>query len=211
MRQLYAYLLVGTISFSFGIQTALAEEQFKVVSSNVSQYKPNQTFKAGDKITLKEGQKIMLKHNGDKRWIKGPFSGILETFKELFGVGRGEIIDPWHVNVLEGENFCYFPSKPVMLERSTENAQQAMTLGLKERRANELFELNWPAKETKLEWPQALPIADGKRYKVKFGDKLTYITFHQLDEKLMSAKTNLALAMMDKGCKRQADLLTFVD
>jgi hypothetical protein len=93
MRQLYAYLLVGTISFSFGIQTALAEEQFKVVSSNVSQYKPNQTFKAGDKITLKEGQKIMLKHNGDKRWIKGPFSGILETFKELFGVGRGEIID----------------------------------------------------------------------------------------------------------------------
>jgi hypothetical protein len=43
------------------------------------------------------------------------------------------------VNVLEGENFCYFPSKPVMLERSTENAQQAMTLGLKERRANDVI------------------------------------------------------------------------
>lgn len=210
MRQLYAYLVVGTISFSFGIQTAFAEEQFKVVSSNVSQYKPNQILKSKDNINLEGEQEIVLEYDKDQRKIEN-FSGLVGALKKLFGVGRTEVTEIWHVNVIKGENFCYFSDKPVMLGRSTENAQQAMTLGLKERRANELFELNWPAKETKLQWPQALPIADGKRYKVKFGDKLTYITFHQLDEKLMSAKTNLALAMMDKGCKRQADLLTFVD
>jgi len=208
MRQLYAYLVVGTISF--GIQTAFAEEQFKVVSSNVSQYKPNQILKSKDNINLEGEQEIVLEYDKDQRKIEN-FSGLVGALKKLFGVGRTEVTEIWHVNVIKGENFCYFSDKPVMLGRSTENAQQAMTLGLKERRANELFELNWPAKETKLQWPQALPIADGKRYKVKFGDKLTYITFHQLDEKLMSAKTNLALAMMDKGCKRQADLLTFVD
>jgi hypothetical protein len=214
MRQLYAYLLVGTISL--GIQTALAEEPFtaKVVSSNAPQYQTNQTLKANDKITLADKQEIVLKHGKNKRRIKGPFSDLLKTVKKLFGVERSEVIDVWHLNVLKGEIFCYFPSKPVMLGRSTQDAQQAITLYLQKEGSQTRHRLNWPAFEIEIKWPEGLPIADGEQYtvKVRNKDSINYIYFYQLpDQMLDSSETLQAVEMEKKGCKRQADLLTYVD
>jgi hypothetical protein len=204
-------ILAASLFLAQGVR---AEFTVKVVSSDSSQYKSGKILKENDRITLKKDQKIILDHKGENRSFTG-LSKLVKALEKFFGVQRGGFSEAWQVDVLRGEVFCYKPDEPVMLGRSKSDARQKTTLYLKQVNSTKKPEkLTLPARKTTRAWPlNRLEIISGQEYEVeiKNRDGKKYFTFYQLpsDDKLRS-NDNL-FWMKEKGCDRQADLLTAVD
>jgi len=118
-------------------------------------------------------------------------------------VPRGPTI--WHVDITQGGTFCLASASNVMLWRPDASVPVTLTVTPP---GGSPRNVQWPAGQTTLAWPSAVPIVNGGAYTFRQPGVAvpTQITLRTLQ----SAPADLsavAQALIDNGCQDQLDLL----
>jgi hypothetical protein len=168
-------------------------------------------------IVLKSGDVVTVLAPSGARTLRGPGTfkvaggGAAPAFnpRSRFGAMRGPEVPPspglFDVDVSRSGNVCLAGPGPVLLWRPTSTSDATLELGPAGGSGQKLA---WAAGSTMQRWPQALPIADGSEYSVKFADegearRLRFKTLAAVGDD----PTALAAALIDAGCDAQLDLL----
>ena len=191
-----------------------------VVRSNgpsAKAWPPGRAVGENSPIVLKAGDVVTVLAPSGARTLRGPGTfkvaggGTAPAFnpRSRFGAMRGPDVPPspglFDVDVSRGGNVCLADMKQVLLWRPTSAADATLELAPAGGAGQTLA---WAAGSMMQRWPQALPIADGAEYSVRFADesaarRLTFKTLAAVGED----PTALARALIDKGCDAQLDLL----
>lgn len=178
---------------------------------------PGRAVGENSPIVLKAGDVVTVLAPSGARTLRGPGTfkiaggGTAPPFnpRSRFGAMRGPELPPspglFDVDVSRSGNVCLADARQVLLWRPTSSADATLEVvpagGAGQRVA-------WAAGSMMQRWPQALPIADGAEYSVRFADEGEA---RQLRFKTLAAvgddPTALARALIDKGCDAQLDLL----
>ncbi len=180
-------------------------------------YPPGRAVGENVPLVLKAGDVVTILAPSGARTLRGP-----GTFKvaggaaapafnprSRFGAMRGPEVPPspglFDVDVSRGGNFCLAEASRVLLWRPSSAADATLELAPAGGSGQKLA---WAAGSMMQRWPQALPIADGAEYEVKFADEAAA---RSLRFKTLAAvgddPTALAAALIEKGCDAQLDLL----
>lgn len=180
-------------------------------------YPPGRAVGENVPLVLKAGDVITVLAPSGARTLRGPGTfkvgggGAAPAFnpRSRFGAMRGPETPPspglFDVDVSRGGNVCLAGSAPVLLWRPVSTADATLELATAGGAGQKLA---WAAGSMMQRWPQALPIADGAEYSVRFADEaaarsLRFKTLAAVGED----PTALAAALIDKGCDAQLDLL----
>ncbi|HYD38460.1 MAG TPA: hypothetical protein VEA60_12650 [Allosphingosinicella sp.] len=180
-------------------------------------YPPGRAVAENSPIVLKAGDVVTVLAPSGARTLRGPGTfkvtggGAAPAFnpRSRFGAMRGPEVPPspglFDVDVSRSGNVCLADSRQVLLWRPSADADATLELAPA---AGGGERLAWAAGSTMQRWPQALPIADGAQYSVKFAGeaesrRLTFKTLAATGED----PTALAKALIDAGCDAQLDLL----
>ena len=180
-------------------------------------YPPGKTLPDNGSVALKPGDLITVLVSSMQRTLRGPGTFTLAAPKRLaastfnprsrFGAMRaGEIpASPslWHVDVTQSGTFCVPAGERPQLWRP--DAAEATTLRIAPPAGAE-FEVQWPAGEDSLDWPESQPPGAGE-YRVTLGaggetSKLRFADIGTLPEDPEA----MARAFIDKACQTQLDL-----
>ena len=180
-------------------------------------YPPGRAVGENVPLVLKAGDVVTVLAPSGARTLRGPGTfkvaggGAAPAFnpRSRFGAMRGTDVPPspglFVVDVSRAGNICLAGGGPVLLWRPTSAADATLELAPTGGSGQKLA---WAAGSTMQRWPEALPIADGAEYSVKFADEAAA---RRLKVKTLAAvgddPTALAKALIDKGCDAQLDLL----
>jgi hypothetical protein len=180
-------------------------------------YPPGRAVGDNVPLVLKAGDVITVLAPSGARTLRGPGTfkvaggGAAPAFnpRSRFGAMRGPEVPPspglFDVDVSRSGNVCLAGSGPVLLWRPTSTADATLELAPAGGAGQKLA---WAAGSMMQRWPQALPIADGAEYSVRFADETAA---RNLRFKTLAATgedpTALAKALIDAGCDAQLDLL----
>ena len=113
---------------------------------------------------------------------------------------------PWSHLTIDGGEQCVVKGMPVKFWRSDANADIKLTVmhltkGL-------TVELDWPAGERDLAWPEALPLEDDEFYKIETGTSLDskYLNIREIPSQAVEGAQGVAW-LAANGCQRQAKAL----
>jgi hypothetical protein len=180
-------------------------------------YPPGRAVGENVPLVLKAGDVVTVLAPSGARTLRGPGTfkvaggGAAPAFnpRSRFGAMRGPEVPPspglFDVDVSRSGNVCLAETSPVLLWRPTSSADATLELAPAGGSGQKIA---WAAGSMMQRWPQALPIADGAEYSVKFADEsaarsLRFKTLAAVGED----PTALAKALIDKGCDAQLDLL----
>ncbi|HEX8622588.1 MAG TPA: hypothetical protein VF718_11520 [Allosphingosinicella sp.] len=180
-------------------------------------YPPGRAVGENVPLVLKAGDVVTVLAPSGARTLRGPGTfkvaggGAAPAFnpRSRFGAMRGAEVPPspglFDVDVSRSGNVCLAGSGPVLLWRPVGTADATLELAPAGGAGQKL---DWAAGSTMQRWPQALPIADGAEYSVRFADESAA---RRLRFKTLAATgedpTALAKALIDAGCDAQLDLL----
>ena len=190
-----------------------------VVRSTNASYRAGQSLPDNARITLRDGEQIMVLANGGTRTFRGPgtFSpntrvanGTVNNGGRIARVGavrdagivpRGPTI--WHVDVTQGGTFCLASASNVMLWRPDASAPVRFTItGPGGART-----LNWRAGEPTVAWPGGAPANGGAYTITQPGVAVPVtITFRLLGSQPHDVQ-GVAQALIANGCEGQLDVL----
>ncbi len=113
---------------------------------------------------------------------------------------------PWSYLTIDGGEQCVVQGMPVKFWRSDANTDIKLTVmhltkGL-------TVELDWPAGERNLAWPEALPLDDDGFYKIGAGTSMDsrYLNIREIPPQAVEGPQGVAW-LAAKGCQRQAKAL----
>lgn len=180
-------------------------------------YPPGRAVGENMPVILKAGDVVTVLAPSGARTLRGPGTfkvaggGGAPTFnaRSRFSAMRGPEVPPspglWDVDVSKNGNVCLTDAGKVLLWRPAAGAEATLqvlpAVGTGQPVA-------WPAGRLVQRWPQQLPIADGAEYSLRWAGAgaPTRLKFKTLAE-LGDDPTDLARALIDKGCEAQLDLL----
>lgn len=211
-------MLIGTAAAALlAAPLAAAPLVVRSLGPSAKSYPPGRAVGENVPLVLKAGDVITVLAPSGARTLRGPGTfkvaggGAAPAFnpRSRFGAMRGPEVPPspglFDVDVSRSGNVCLAGSGPVLLWRPTSAADATLELAPAGGSGQKLA---WAAGSMMQRWPQALPIADGAEYSVKFADESAA---RSLRFKTLAATgddpTALAAALIDKGCDAQLDLL----
>ena len=187
------------------------------VGPSAKAYPPGRAVGENTPLMLKAGDVVTVLAPSGARTLRGPGTfkvaggGAAPAFnpRARFSAMRGPEVPPtpglWDVDVSKGGNVCLADSKQVLLWRPASGADATLEVIPS---AGAAQQVPWAAGRMMQRWPEALPIADGAEYSVKWADegesrRLRFKTLAAVGED----PTALARALIDHGCDAQLDLL----
>jgi hypothetical protein len=120
--------------------------------------------------------------------------------------------DIWWVNVSTRMRFyCIAPASNVILWRPEDESHTVSRLLIKHEKTAHKVEVEWPAYQTTLQWPEELPVVYGESYTVEViprkGDtSFKKLVLHQLPKHLPT-KSHKVVWMVSRKCIPQAHML----
>ena len=190
-----------------------------VVRSTNASYRAGQSLRDDARITLRDGEQIMVLANGGTRTFRGPgtFSpntrvanAVVNNGGRIARVGavrdagivpRGPTI--WHVDVTQGGTFCLASASNVMLWRPDSSVPVRFTIA----GPGGARTLNWAAGEPTVAWPGGAP-ANGAAYTITQPGVAVpvTITFRLLGSQPRDVQ-GVAQALIANGCEGQLEVL----
>lgn len=187
---------------------------------SAASYRPGQSLPDNARITLRQGDQVMILANGGTRTFRGPgtFSpnsrvatatvsnggriARIGAVRDAGIVPRGPTI--WHVDVTQSGTFCLAGTGNVQLWRP--DATAPLRLGVSGPGGTR--NLDWAAGSPTRAWPRATPITDGATYSFSQPGVAvpTRITFRLLTAEPRDVQA-VAAALIANGCQGQLDVL----
>lgn len=180
-------------------------------------YPPGRAVGENMPVVLKAGDVVTVLAPSGARTLRGPGTfkvaggGAAPAFnaRSRFSAMRGPDVPPspglWDVDVSRSGNVCLAGSGQVLLWRPADGAEATLQV-IPATGAGQ--PVAWPAGRLVQRWPEQLPIADGAEYSLKWAGagEPTRLKFKTLAA-VGDDPTDLAKALIDKGCNAQLDLL----
>jgi hypothetical protein len=179
-------------------------------------YPPGRAVGENVPVVLKAGDVVTVLAPSGARTLRGPGTfhvaggGTAPPFnpRSRFGAMRSVEVPPspglFDVDVTRSGNVCLADSKQVLLWRPTSGADATLELVPA---AGAGQKVAWAAGSLMQRWPQALPIADGAEYSIRFADEAQARRLRFKTLAVGEDPTALAQALIEKGCQAQLDLL----
>lgn len=210
----------------FATATAAAANVLVVRSSGPSAatYKAGRSLPDNARITLRQGDTVVLLTSGGTRTFRGPGTFAANASggsgpqlatgsdgrRARVGAVRNAGVLPrggtiWDVDVTQSGTFCVVASRPVMLWRPDASLPVALSIdgpGGADRT------VQWAAGQPTLAWPSGTQLADGASYSFRMPGVAvpTQITFRTLSSEPADLD-GVAAALIENGCEGQLDLL----
>jgi hypothetical protein len=118
----------------------------------------------------------------------------------------------WWVNVSTPvRSYCIAPASNVILWRPKNQSNTVSRLLIKHKKTKQKAEIEWPANQTTLQWPEELPVIYGETYRVTVKTRRGSSSFrkwvlYQLPEHLPT-KSHQVVWMVSRRCISQAHML----
>lgn len=191
-------------------------------------YPPGRSLAPSARVTLRQGDTIVLLDGRGTRTVRGPASFAAGAAAQLTGRGSlrsdnggriGRIgasrTDPevprspsiWHVDVSQSATVCVAQESPVLLWRP--NSAGGANLSIAPARSGGApATIAWPAGQSTLQWPSTLRVADGAEYRLGIEGVAvpTRLRFRILPSSPAGLEAQAA-AFIQNGCQAQLDVL----
>jgi hypothetical protein len=195
---------------------AMAAKQIVVRSSGPSAkvYPVGKQLEAGARVSLRAGDSLTVLGAAKARVLQGPGSfkiaagGDTDAFsRSRFSARRGPPLPrgPWALDVEQSGQVCAAAKQPISLWRSVAEQETTVTItGAKGKPVT----LNWPAGSESLSWPSALPLEEGRTYRVELEGRSAPTEWKIVSlGALAMDRAATADALLKRRCQAQFDLL----
>ena len=182
-------------------------------------YPPGKALPDSAKISLKPGDSVTVLGSNSTKTLRGPgtfpaASAGAEGLKMAaarrtrFGAMRsGDLAlnpSPWNLDISQGGTICLAEGSALKMWRpSSEEAAK-----LKITTAGKTMTVDWPAAKASMDWPTALPIAEGADYQLAIvgGPSPETVRFVKMPV-IPADAVDAAQALIERGCQNQLDVL----
>ena len=212
--------------------TSAASAQVLILQSSgpdQAVYFPGRVLPSTKALHLKQGDRVLIKAGDETRTVVGPgdvdlkpqasFFDLLKSLVSQDGQNsttvtatRGAEDDNpdrqnlWLVDIGSQTDFCVSSDARPKLVRWTTHFPTKLVVDAGPGRPE--LTIPWPAGESTLSWPEALPMNDGLSYAIRVDDKDPInLIWHKVDPP-SSGLSKFAKALRAKGCQQQLDILT---
>ena len=182
-------------------------------------YPPGKALPDSAKISLKPGDSVTVLGPNSTKTLRGPgtfpaASAGAEGLKMAaarrtrFGAMRsGDLAlnpSPWNLDISQGGTICLAQGSTLKMWRPS--AEEAAKLNITT--AGKTTAVDWPAAKATMDWPAALPIAEGADYQLALVDgpspeTIRFVTMPSIPPDAVDA----AQALIERGCQNQLDVL----
>jgi len=188
------------------------------IGPSAKAYPPGKSLPDSAKISLQQGDSITVVGGNSARTLRGPGTfpaaagaqelAMAASRRSRFGAMRsGEPAlnpSPWNLDVTQSGTVCATgKSLKIWRPESDEAAKLMITKG-----SGPATTVNWPAGKSTVDWPAAVPIAEGTDYQLALagGSETQSIRFAVLPA-IPAEAADTAQALVDHGCQNQLDVL----
>lgn len=218
---------LGALSALMACSLAAHAGQLVVISSSADAIVPGDIVDGAALMEIPaEATVTLVAPDGRVVSLKGPYQAapdksanpkdvsLLDSLARLFAGKSGEQLavfrsaptkgpDPWAANVTRSGTYCLRTDRPATLWRTRARLETRLTLELTG--SGQKVSVRWPAGESTLPWPSALPLIDGANYFAHLKNAIgsTEIT-PTLVPSGLPGDVHRAAWMGRNGCARQA-------
>lgn len=182
-------------------------------------YPPGKALPDSAKISLKPGDSVTVLGPSSTKTLRGPgtfpaSSAGAEGLKMAaarrtrFGaMRRGDLAlnpSPWNLDISQGGTICLAEGNALKMWRPS--SEEAAKLNITA--AGKTTTVDWPAAKASMDWPTALPIAEGADYQLAIvgGPSPETIRFVKIPA-IPADAVDAAQALIERGCHNQLDVL----
>jgi len=180
-------------------------------------YPPGKALADTAKISLQQGDSVTVVGGNSARTLRGPGTfpaaggaqelAMAASRRGRFGAMRsGELAmnpSPWNVDVTQSGTVCA-TGKTMKLWRPESTAASKLTIT----RNGSATHVDWPAGKSTIDWPAAVPIAEGAEYQLALAAASELQTIHFAVLPAIPAEAaDTAQALVQHGCQNQLDVL----
>ena len=188
------------------------------IGPSAKAYPPGKALPDSAKISLQQGDSVTVVGGNSARTLRGPGTfpaaagaqelAMAASRRSRFGAMRsGELAlnpSPWNLDVTQSGTVCA-TGKSLKIWRPESDGAVKLTIT---KGSGPATTVNWPAGKSTIDWPAAVPIAEGADYQlvVAGGSETQSIRFAVLPA-IPAEAEDTAAALVAHGCQNQLDVL----
>ena len=216
-RRVGAALLLAVVSSPVSATVLVVRSS----GPSAAQYPPGRALGDNDVITLNAGDTVVLLSSRGTRTFSGrgtfrasqPGTQVVSVTgsRERIGAVRNAGLDPnqpqpsiWQIDVTSGGTVCLTAAQGVTLWRPDPSSAVRISI----RGAGSNAQLSWPAGQSTIAWPGAVPIANNGAYEItQAGTAVPTAVTVKVIGPVPTDFQQIAQTLISNGCQQQLDLL----